>query len=138
VAAALVGVVLGIGALVAFQLSSHHGGNNPKAGGSATPSTVATASADPSIKPSDVKLTDHQTAVTLSWHDNTSGKASYLVLGGPIGQTMSTMSPAAQTTTRDIDGLNNTVDYCFRVMAVLTVDDVGVSDSVCTNRGHTH
>jgi hypothetical protein len=138
IAAALVGVLLGVGALVAFQLSGHHGSTAQKGGASPTPSNVATASADPSIKPSDVKLQDHQTSVDLSWTDNTKGKATYLVLGGPIGQTMSTVSPAAQSTTREIDGLNDTVDYCFRVMAVLTVDDVGVSDSVCTNRGHTH
>lgn len=137
VAAALVGVLLGVGALVAYHLSAGNSGS-PKAGGaSATPSTAPTASADPSIKPTNVKLTDHQVSVTLTWTDNTKGKASYLVLGGPIGQTMARVSEAAPTTTREIDGLNDTVDYCFRVMAVVTVDDIGVSDSVCTNRGHT-
>jgi hypothetical protein len=138
VAAALAGVLLGLGALVAFQLSAHRGTGSAQGTPTPTPSRVATASPDPSIKPDAVKLQDGLTSVTLSWHDNTGGKASYLVLGGPIGQTMSTMSPAADTTTRQINGLNSTVDYCFRVMAVLTVDDVGVSESACTNRGHTH
>jgi eukaryotic-like serine/threonine-protein kinase len=131
VAAAVAGVLIGLGVLVGLRFTGNSG--KPEAHGTPTP-TVA-ASEDPSITPTGVTLTDHQTWVELSWRDHSDGKALFFVVGGPVGTTPGQLSQPARSTSRRIDGLRTDVDYCFNVMAMLSVDQVSPSSRVCTTRG---
>ncbi|MBC6462132.1 fibronectin type III domain-containing protein [Actinomadura sp. HBU206391] len=80
-------------------------------------------------------MTDRQLVVALSWQDRSAGKASYYVVGGPVGRTPTTLAevPAGGTKT-EITGLNPQANYCFTVLAVLDVDQVGAAEPVCTKR----
>lgn len=133
VAAAAAGVVLGAGVLIALQFGG--GGHKPSVAQSATATSAPSASSNPAIKPTEVKITDHQTSVILNWTDHTAGKAGYAVVGGPVGVSPRTMSDTAHGNSREIDALNSQVDYCFNVMAIMTVDNFAASDRVCTSRG---
>ncbi|MEV0136556.1 fibronectin type III domain-containing protein [Dactylosporangium sp. NPDC050688] len=94
-----------------------------------TPATV------PQIAPEDVRLADERVAVTLTWRDQTAGEAVFYVLGAPAGGTPSTLANAARgTTTVRVNGLNPDVNYCFVLLAVLSVDEMAPSNEVCTNR----
>ncbi|MFC5007614.1 hypothetical protein ACFPIJ_58640 [Dactylosporangium cerinum] len=104
----------------------------PSAGVTATPSTV------PGIAPEDVRLVDERVAVTLTWRDPTAGQAVFYVVGTPAGGVPTTVANAVRgKTSVRVNGLNPTVDYCFVLVAALSVDEVGNSDSICTNRSAT-
>ncbi|WP_345556719.1 fibronectin type III domain-containing protein [Streptomonospora halophila] len=100
------------------------------------PSLPPQASENPALAPTDVRIvSDEGNTVTLSWTDNTSGRASYHVVGGPVGTAPSTLAEGEPLSTRiTITGLNPSFDYCFTVMAVASVDEVAPSENACTQR----
>lgn len=102
------------------------------------PSGTATASS-PSVgepgAPTGLSLRDNAGSVTLTWGDPSGGKASFIVLGG-----LASGSPRAFATlptgqsAYTVNGLNPQAEYCFRVAAVYSVDQLIPSGSVCTTR----
>ena len=85
--------------------------------------------------PTGVTLVDEKVTVRLSWHDPTDGVASFAIVGTATGQSMSTMATAPQgSVSVRVNGLNITVDYCFVVVAMISVDQTGQSTEVCTHR----
>jgi hypothetical protein len=119
----------GIMALVAVVTTSMRD-REPEAAPSTTPPAAAIVPG-----PTDVKLTDERVAVELTWKDPTSGGAAFTVIGAPAGGKMSTYATAPHgATSARVSGLNPTVDYCFMVVAVISVDQVGQSAETCTHR----
>lgn len=85
--------------------------------------------------PKDVVLTDERVAVTLTWRDPTAGQAAFFVVGTPAGGAPSTVASASRgASSVRVNGLNPTVDYCFVLVAALTVDRVASASPVCTQR----
>ena len=83
--------------------------------------------------PSEVRLDDTLSAVTLSWTDHTGGTGSYFVVGGPQGHapvTLARTGPGAVTAQVPTD--DTQAEYCFVVVAV----DGGAApaEEVCTTR----
>jgi hypothetical protein len=99
------------------------------------PTVTATPTTVPAIAPAEVRLADERIAVTLTWRDPTGGEAVFYVVGTPAGGTPSTVANASRgKTSVRVNGLNPTVNYCFVLVAALSVDEVANSDEVCTNR----
>ena len=85
--------------------------------------------------PTGVTLVDEKVTAQLSWHDPTDGVASFAIVGAATGQSMSTMATAPQgSVSVRVNGLNTTVDYCFVVVALTSVEQTGQSTEVCTHR----
>lgn len=83
--------------------------------------------------PSEVRLEDTLSAITLSWTDNTGGTGSYFVVGGLQGHDPTTLArtgPGAVTAQITTD--NTQAEYCFTVVAV--EGGSATSDEVCTTR----
>ncbi|QVQ53881.1 protein kinase [Spiractinospora alimapuensis] len=94
------------------------------------------AEGNPEAAPTDVEIVEdlgHE--VVLSWTDNTDGSGSHHVVGGQSGAVPGNLVDAdpGETEVR-VSGLNTGVDYCFTVISVLSVDDVGSAEQVCTTR----
>ncbi|GAA0710924.1 serine/threonine protein kinase [Dactylosporangium roseum] len=101
------------------------------------PGAKPTPQASPALDatPQDVALSDERVAVTLTWRDPTAGEAAFFIVGTPTGGTPSTVANAARgTTSIRINGINPTVDYCFVLVAALSVDRVANAKPVCTQR----
>lgn len=83
--------------------------------------------------PSEVRLEDTLSAVTLSWADHTGGTGSYFVVGGQQGHAPATLARTgpgavtAQVPTDDTQG-----EYCFVVVAV--DGSAAPAEEVCTTR----
>jgi hypothetical protein len=126
---AIIGVVLGVLVVIAFRPD---GAVSTRPSASPAPST---AKIDADQTPSDVRLTDRGASVVISWTDHTGNAAPHYIVGGPHGA-----SPRALTQVEKgvaevtIDALNPQTDYCFTVIAVISVDEVAPSGQVCTNR----
>ena len=100
--------------------------------------TTLTPTAVAGIAPQDLRLADERIAVTLTWRDLSDGEAAFYVVGTPRGGSASTLANAARgKTSVRVNGLNPTVEYCFVVVAVLSVDEVGNGDEICTHRFST-
>ncbi|GAA4942396.1 hypothetical protein GCM10023224_25960 [Streptomonospora halophila] len=99
------------------------------------PSGDATGPAD--IAPTSVEIRDGTISVALSWADSTGGAATHHVVGGPVGagEDSGMASVPAGETSVEITGLNPDVEYCFRVVAVQSIDLAAASKEVCTDRG---
>lgn len=85
--------------------------------------------------PTDLRLRDNGTTVTVTWTDPTAGTVPFIVAGGRAGQTlgaMATVNPGQTSFT--INGLNPQLDYCFTVLAVYSTDRYATSGQVCTTR----
>ncbi len=127
--AAVIGVVLGILVVIAFRPD---GAVSTRPSASPAPST---ATIDTDRAPTDVRLDDQGTSVVVSWTDHTGNTAPHYIVGGPQGA-----SPRALTQVEKgiaevtLDALNPQTDYCFTVIAVISVDKVAPSGQVCTNR----
>ncbi|CAL9426705.1 protein kinase domain-containing protein [Nocardiopsis dassonvillei] len=135
-AALVVLTVLGAGILVlvdGFRSAEEEPPGPPPAQGAAgedTPAPVA------DIAPTGVELTDDTYSVSLSWTDNTGGATPHFVVGGPTGAGSTTMADVdAGVAEVEVSGLNPEVEYCFRVVAVQSTDEVAPSEQVCTDRG---
>lgn len=85
--------------------------------------------------PSDVQLRDFGTFVRVSWTDPAQGRTSFIVAGGHPGEVLKPMGEVGPgSTTFDLQGLNDQLDYCFAVVAVYSVDKFASSEQVCTGR----
>ncbi|GAA0911628.1 hypothetical protein GCM10009557_85860 [Virgisporangium ochraceum] len=85
--------------------------------------------------PTDVKLADDGSTITVTWSDATGKRAQFAVVGGPRGTPLTlqkVLDPGATSLT--LQGLNTGQDYCFQVLAILRVDEYARSALVCTNR----
>jgi serine/threonine protein kinase len=136
--AAICGVSLGVIVVVALALSGGSSPQKPTTSAAAAPTPsgpIVTPRGDAQHAPGEVRITDSQLAVALSWQDRSDGKASYYVVGGPVGRTPTTLAelPAGGVKT-EISGLNPKVNYCFTVLAILDVDQVGAAEPICTKR----
>lgn len=135
VVTALVGALLGVIALVVFNQADDD--PPPQAGNPVTgaPAPGDSASVNPQAAPGNVRLEDRGDSVTIRWRDHSGGRAAYYVVGGPATATPAVMTEAQKgVTSVDITGLNPNVDYCFTVVAIMSVDEVAPSDRVCTHR----
>ncbi|MFC3998125.1 hypothetical protein ACFOVU_19505 [Nocardiopsis sediminis] len=140
-AASLVIAVLGAVALAVAWWSAPRAGEPPVAettaeGPSPSSGVPPAAAENPRWAPTGVRIqADTLDTVTLSWTDNTQGRASFHIVGGPVGTTPATMAEAEALGTQvEITGLNPAFDYCFTVVAVLSVDEVASSQNICTSR----
>ncbi|WP_160147062.1 protein kinase domain-containing protein [Thermomonospora echinospora] len=136
-AAAAIGLVLGL--LVIIPALGGGGSEKPRPGASgsapAPEGTLIEPRANGPHSPQQVRITDRQVAAALTWRDGSGGKASYYVVGGPTGRTPTTLAEVPVGSTRtEISGLNPGVNYCFTVVAVLSVDQVAAATPVCTKR----
>ncbi|WP_207126330.1 serine/threonine-protein kinase [Actinocatenispora comari] len=134
VAAAVVGILIGVGALVVLRLGDNKKTPPPQAASPTAPTSAPAAGQDAKLKPTGVKLADHGTWVQLSWTDRTNGNALYLVTGGVAGTTPTKLAQPAHATTARIDALRADADYCFVVIGMTDVDHVSPGDRVCTHR----
>jgi hypothetical protein len=93
------------------------------------------AEAAQEIAPTGVELRDGTISVTLTWTDNTGGDVPHYIVGGPVDAEEASMAdvPAGETEV-EITGLNPEVEYCFRVVAVESLDAAAPSERVCTDR----
>ncbi|MEY9214990.1 hypothetical protein NI17_017100 [Thermobifida halotolerans] len=141
-AASIVIAVIGAVALVmAWRMGSETAGrpttaSPPGDGEPPAASLLPEAAQNPRWTPTDVRIVaDTRDTVTLAWTDNSQGRASYHVVGGPVGTAPGTVAEGEPMTTRvEITGLNSGFDYCFTVVAVVSVDEVAPSENVCTDR----
>jgi hypothetical protein len=109
-----------------------------------TPSPRASAGDEPpappaetveDAAPTDLALDDSGDTVTLSWTDNSAGVASHHVVGGPPGTTYANLADVAPGETEvRVSGFDVAQDYCFVIIAVLSVDQIARSEETCTDR----
>jgi hypothetical protein len=86
-------------------------------------------------KPTNVKLIDEGSTITITWTDPSGGTVPFLVAGARANQETKAMgAPGAGETTYKINALNPRLDYCFTVLAVYSTNEYAPSDLVCTNR----
>ncbi|WP_067604195.1 serine/threonine protein kinase [Nocardiopsis listeri] len=86
-------------------------------------------------RPTDVELADQGHTVVVSWIDNTGVDAPHQVIGGVAGQDPGNLADAEPgTVSVRVNALEPSQEYCFIVIAVLGVDEIAVSDEVCTER----
>ncbi|GAA5188641.1 hypothetical protein GCM10023322_39780 [Rugosimonospora acidiphila] len=99
------------------------------------PNPTVTANLTHEGAPTDVKLTDKHTSITLTWTDPAHGTVQFYVLGAPAPNVPALVgSVPAGTTTYTQDGVNTSVDYCYTVAAIYSASDYAISPQVCTNR----
>ncbi|WP_017586193.1 protein kinase domain-containing protein [Nocardiopsis ganjiahuensis] len=103
---------------------------NGQSDGPAPPADLIEASA-----PTDLALEDSGHTVLVSWTDNTDPAAAHQVVGGPEGETPGNLADADPGAAQaGVSGLEPGREYCFIVIAVLSVDEIAPSEQVCTNR----
>jgi hypothetical protein len=125
---AVVVVLFGLG--VAFSRGTAPSSEKPP-----TPAELPSASLVAASAPKVTAVQDDRVAVTLVFADQSGGKAAFYVVGGPVGLQPTTLAEAAQgSTSVRINAVNPEVDYCFVVVAVLSVVEVAASVQVCTSR----
>ena len=131
-------VLLLVGGLGAYLLARQPSTAQNTAGQPTTgapPQATVSASVAPGIAPQSLKLDDERVAVTLSWSDPTGGQAVFYVIGTPAGGAPTALANAERgKTSVRVNGLNPTVEYCFVLVAALSVDQVGNSEPICTRR----
>ena len=103
------------------------------------PSTTQTLEVTDQGAPTNVRLEDNQTSVTITWSDPSGGVVSFAVLGGRQNEQPQLLNliepPDPPTWTHE--GLNASYDYCYVVAAFYTADGKNVaarSKEVCTHR----
>jgi hypothetical protein len=85
--------------------------------------------------PSDVRVDDFGTSVTVSWTDPGQGRTSFIVTGGHPGEVLRSMGTVGPGQTRfTLQGLNDQLDYCFAVLAVYSTTEFASSPQSCTSR----
>jgi hypothetical protein len=127
----LVAAMALVGGGIAYFLVLH----GPRAGGGGPTATASTAAPEQFLPPSDLKVRDEGSTVTLTWADPSSGTAPIIVQGGPTDTAMKTLGTVeAGTTTFQINGLRSSADYCFLIAAVYSGQHVVPSSPACTAR----
>ncbi|HEX7744045.1 MAG TPA: fibronectin type III domain-containing protein, partial [Micromonosporaceae bacterium] len=98
------------------------------------------ASAAPTLSgepPTELKLREEGSTITITWTDPTAGTVPFIVAGGRAGQELRAMAQVSPgESTYKINGLNARVDYCFTVAAVYSTNRFGLSGQVCTARAN--
>jgi hypothetical protein len=134
VLAASVAVLL-VAAVVVVALVARpqrHTGTNP------APSTTQTLRVTGDGAPTNVRLQDDQTSITVSWTDPSGGAVPFAVLGGRANeplQLLKVLDPG--TTTWTHEGVSDAYDHCYLVAAFYKADGADVaarSKQVCTHR----
>ena len=103
------------------------------------PSTTQTLEVTDQGAPTNVRLEDNQTSVTITWSDPSGGVVSFAILGGRQNeqpQLLKVIEPPDPPTWTH-DGLNASYDYCYLVAAFYKADGKDVaarSKQVCTHR----
>ncbi|WP_305788206.1 fibronectin type III domain-containing protein [Symbioplanes lichenis] len=104
----------------------------------ADPGDKPTASDVPTLKgpaPTDVRLRDYGASVQLFWSDPANGRASFMITGAQAGSQLRPMGEVGPATTSfDLNGLNDNLDYCFAVVAVYSSSEFSTSPQTCTRR----
>ncbi|WP_018588260.1 fibronectin type III domain-containing protein [Salinispora arenicola] len=101
---------------------------------SSTPET-STAGPPSAAPPTDLRLRDDSTSITLTWTDPSGGTVPFVVAAGRAGQQLSPQdSVDPGRTSYTINGLSSRLDYCFTVLAVYSTDSFATSGQVCTDR----
>ena len=132
VVAGVIGVVLGVLVFAVLKLMPSGDGAAPR---QTAPHPTPSVSVAADKAPTDVKLDDKGASIVVSWHDHTGGTAPHYVVGGPEGASPRAMTQAEKGVTEvSIDGLNPKTDYCFTVIAVVSVDEVAPGTQTCTHR----
>jgi eukaryotic-like serine/threonine-protein kinase len=92
----------------------------------------ASASPDPALAPVITRLDVADSTVSLRWRDTTNGQAQYFVIVHDTGDGSQTVQPllGQGTTQTTLPGL--APPYCFRVFAIVTVTQFGVSKQKCS------
>jgi hypothetical protein len=99
------------------------------------PSVPVSAGPSGDGAPTDLRLRDNAGSVTLTWGDPSGGTASFIILGGlAAGPPRAFATLPAGQRAYTINGLNPRAEYCFRVAAVYSVDQLVASRDVCTSR----
>jgi hypothetical protein len=137
ITAGIIGVILGLVTTVGIIVTGGTGSDNK-----ADPEPTASASIVGEGRPTNVRLADSGSSVTLQWKDNSGAGAGAIILvrqatdaafkaaGNPAkGQTSYTIS-SIQGTSLDPD-----VDYCFTIASVISNERVAPAEPVCTERG---
>jgi hypothetical protein len=124
-------VVLGV-------VASLRSGSSRNADPNPNPSATRTLGLTNQGAPTNVKLTDKGTSVTVTWTDPTDGTAPFAVLGSPEGTQLLLLGSADPgTTSYTQNGVNAAVDYCYVVAAFYSASGENIaakSPQVCTHR----
>lgn len=103
------------------------------------PTTTQTLQVTDQGAPTNVRLEDNQTSVTITWSDPSGGLVSFAILGGRQNeqpQLLRVVAPPDPPTWTH-EGLNASYDYCYVVAAFYRADGKDVaarSKQVCTHR----
>lgn len=85
--------------------------------------------------PTDVRLRDYGASVQLFWSDPANGRASFMITGAQSGSQLRPMGEVGPATTSfDLNGLNEKLDYCFAIVAVYGSSQFSTSPQTCTRR----
>ncbi|NUT20400.1 MAG: hypothetical protein HOV77_14535 [Hamadaea sp.] len=128
--------LLGLGAaVVLFALAVAFSRGTARPSPTTSPEALPRASVVAAMAPQVTLGKDERVAVTLMLTDHSEGKAAFYVVGGPIGRDPTTLADGQRgAATIRVYPLNPEVEYCFVVVAVLSVDEFAPSAQVCTNR----
>ncbi|GIE89749.1 tetratricopeptide repeat protein [Actinoplanes regularis] len=86
--------------------------------------------------PGAVKLADLGTKIDVTWTDPSDSTVSFMVTMAHPGEQLKPVSAVGPgQTSRRIEGLSSTLDYCFAVVAVYGTNKFATSAQVCTDRG---
>jgi hypothetical protein len=134
-AAVALAAVLAAGAWTVLpDRATHLASAPPAASPTPTPAGTETVVVTTSGGPTDVRLADGGSSVTLDWRDPTRGTAQFAVLGGPTGTQPVLQQVVGRSVTHlTLYGINPQVDYCF-VVAAIYAQAVARSTTVCTHR----
>ncbi len=133
----LVGVVLVAlvaGGFVVFgRPDSEAGPDSPREVATPQPTVFVTPATEGA--PTDVRLADAGSSVTLAWRDPTSGTVQFLITAAPAsGAALPVRDVPRRITTITYSGLDLKVNYCFAVAAIYAFDKIAKSPTVCTDR----
>lgn len=128
--------LLGLGAaVILFALAVAFSRGTTRPTPEISPEALPRASEVAAMAPQVTSVKDERVAVTLAITDHSEGKAAFYVVGGPVGGEPTTLADGQKgAATIRVNALNPEVEYCFVVVAVLSVDEFAPSAQVCTNR----
>ncbi|MGH3739555.1 MAG: fibronectin type III domain-containing protein, partial [Micromonosporaceae bacterium] len=130
VGAAVIGVVIGMIAIVVLKVLPDSERKSPEPSPSAATASIAADKA-----PTDISIDDKGSSVVITWTDHTGGAAPHYVVGGQEGASPRALTQVEKGVTEaTIEALNPDTDYCFTVIAVVSVDEVAPSRETCTKR----
>jgi serine/threonine protein kinase len=140
VATLLVGVVLvavvSVGFVVFGRTDRDREADTPRE--AATPQQTIFITPATEGAPTDVRLADVGSSVTLAWRDPTQGAVQFLITAAPAsGTALPVRDVPRRITTITFSGLDPKVNYCFAVAAVYAFDKIAKSPTVCTARRPT-